>query len=103
MEIIKVLSIVEIIISVLLVMSIVIQPKEGDAGTLFGGGFAEEVKRTKRGVELFMHNASIVLTILFISVAIALMLLGENQTTQLPTNTVNETVTGTGSTPSVTQ
>ena len=66
---------------------------------MFGGGFSEEVKRTKRGAELFMHNATIVLTILFVSVAIALMLLGENQSVSIeePVDANIETITNDGS------
>lgn len=75
MEIAQVLMVIEIVLSVLLVVAIVLQPKDADAGTLFGGGFAEEVKRTKRGFELFLHNATIVLLVFWIAIAIAIMLI----------------------------
>lgn len=67
------LMIAEIIVSALLIFTIVLQPKNADVGTLFGGGFGDEVKRTKRGFELFLHNATIMLTVLFAAIAIAYM------------------------------
>jgi protein translocase SecG subunit len=73
MNITSILLVVEIILSALLVLSIVLQPKDGDTGTLFGGGFGDEVKRTKRGFELFLHNSTIFIGVLWVSVAIAMM------------------------------
>jgi protein translocase SecG subunit len=71
------LMITEIVISAILMVVIVLQPKEGDGGVLFGGGFAEEVKRTKRGAELFLHNLSIVLAILWTAIAVVIMFLSK--------------------------
>ena len=75
MGIVDILKILVVGISVLLIVVIVLQPKEGDAGTLFGGGFGDDVKRTKRGSELFLHNASIILSVFWIALSIAIMLL----------------------------
>ena len=72
MDIVQILMIVEIVISAVLILVITIQPKEGDAGTLFGGGFGDEVKRTKRGFELFLHNGTIVLAVFWVALAIAI-------------------------------
>lgn len=69
------LLIAEIVVSAFLVITIVLQPKNADVGTLFGGGFGDDVKRTKRGFELFLHNATIFLTVLFVAIAIAYMFL----------------------------
>ncbi|MBP9758519.1 preprotein translocase subunit SecG [Candidatus Dojkabacteria bacterium] len=69
----NILLVSEIIVSALLVIVIVLQPKNADVGTLFGGGFGDEVKRTKRGFELFLHNATIFLTVFFAAIAIAFM------------------------------
>ncbi|MBD3363469.1 preprotein translocase subunit SecG [Candidatus Dojkabacteria bacterium] len=77
MDIVKTLMIVEIVISAILILIIVLQPKEGDTGILFGGGFADEVKRTKRGAELFLHNATIAFTVFWVAIAIAIMLLNK--------------------------
>jgi protein translocase SecG subunit len=75
MDINNTLLIAEIVVSALLLITIVLQPKNADVGTLFGGGFGDEVKRTKRGFELFLHNATILLTVLFVAIAIAYMFL----------------------------
>ncbi len=77
MDVVKILMIIEIVISAILVFIIVIQPKDSDTGTLFGGGFGDEVKRTKRGFELFLHNLTIILTVFWIAIAIAVMLLNK--------------------------
>lgn len=73
MDIKNVLLVSEIVVSALLVIVIVLQPKNADVGTLFGGGFGDEVKRTKRGFELFLHNFTIFLTVFFAAIAIAFM------------------------------
>lgn len=71
------LMITEIVLSILLIVAIIMQPKESDVGTLFGGGFGDDVKRTKRGFELFLHNSTIFLTVFWVAVAIAIMLLNK--------------------------
>jgi protein translocase SecG subunit len=73
MEIKDLLFLTEGIISVLLIVSILLQQREGGLGNMFGGGGGGESYRTKRGFELFMMNATIVLVVLFIvnSLAIA--------------------------------
>jgi protein translocase SecG subunit len=73
MDLISILFIVQIVLSAVLVLIIVLQPKDGDSGTLFGGGFGDEVKRTKRGFELFLHNSTIFIGVMWVSVAIAIM------------------------------
>jgi protein translocase SecG subunit len=77
MEIVEILIVVEIIISVGLIAAITLQPKDSDAGTLFGGGFGDQVKRTKRGFELFLHNTTIVMTVFFAIIAIIIMFLSK--------------------------
>lgn len=72
-----ILMIIEIVLSAILVLSIVLQPNDGDTGTLFGGGFGEEVKRTKRGFELFLHNTTIFSGVLWVAVAITIMFLSK--------------------------
>ncbi len=75
MDILVLLKTAVVVVSILLILVIVLQPSEADAGTLFGGGFAEEVKRTKRGFELFLHNATIFLVIIWVALAISIMFL----------------------------
>lgn len=76
MDIIQILMIIEIVISSVLILIIVLQPSDADAGTLFGGGFGDDVKRTRRGAELAMHNATKVLVVFWVAIALAIMFLG---------------------------
>jgi len=64
----KILSIIQIVISLLLVASILFQSREGGLSTLFGGG--GEVYRTKRGLERTIFIATIILAIAFIGLGI---------------------------------
>ena len=73
MDIKNILLVSEIVVSALLIIVVVLQPKNADVGTLFGGGFGDEVKRTKRGFELFLHNSTIFLTVIFAAIALAFM------------------------------
>jgi len=61
------LNIVQIVISVLLIMVILFQVKGGGLGGIFGQ--AESVYRTKRGVEKWLFWATIILSALFIILA----------------------------------
>lgn len=54
--------IVQIVLAVLLVISVMLQNRAEGLGTLFGGG--GEIYRTKRGLEKFLYNFTIVLAIL---------------------------------------
>lgn len=58
-----ILMIAQIVISVLIVVSILLQSRAEGMGSLFGGG--GEVFRTKRGLEKFLYRATIVLAIAF--------------------------------------
>ena len=66
------LIIVHIIVSVLLCLAILLQDKGGGLSAAFGGG--GEFHSTKRGAEKFLHNATIVLTALFVLIAVTLSL-----------------------------
>ncbi|HVX93049.1 MAG TPA: preprotein translocase subunit SecG [Candidatus Dojkabacteria bacterium] len=57
------LYIIQIVVSVLLVVSILLQNRAEGLGSLFGGG--GEIFRTKRGFEKFLYNSTIVLGIVF--------------------------------------
>lgn len=71
MDVKKVLLIVQIVISVLLVVSILLQVRGSGLGTIFGsvGG---EFYRSKRGIEKFLYRGTIILGVLFAANAIAL-------------------------------
>ncbi len=67
----QLVMIIQIILSVLLIISILLQVRGSGLGTMFGnvGG---EFYRSKRGVEKFLYRATVVLAILFISNCIAI-------------------------------
>ena len=67
------LSIIQIILSVLLVTTILLQQRGTGLGSAFGG--AGEVFRTKRGIEKALFYARIGLSVLFFLTAILNVLL----------------------------
>ncbi|MCF7907005.1 preprotein translocase subunit SecG [Patescibacteria group bacterium] len=71
----KILSIVQIIISLLLVAAVLMQSREGGLSNVFGGG--GEVYRTKRGLEKNLFVATIILAAIFIGLGIARFLLAK--------------------------
>lgn len=75
MEIQSLLNIVEILVSVGLIITILLQQKEGGLGNMFGGGGGGEGYRSKRGMEAFLSNATVVLIVVFIANSLAIALL----------------------------
>lgn len=67
------LNIVQIIISVLLITSILLQQKGVGLGAAFGG--SSNVYSTKRGVDKILFRATIVLAVLFFATAAANLLI----------------------------
>lgn len=67
------LSIAQIVISILLIVSILLQQRGTGLGGAFGG--AGSVYRSKRGIEQVLYRATIVLAILFVAVALASVIL----------------------------
>lgn len=65
----KTISIVQIIVSVLLIISILLQQRGAGLSGTFGGSFGGYY--TKRGFERFLVYFSVALAVLFISLAIA--------------------------------
>ncbi|MFA5129883.1 MAG: preprotein translocase subunit SecG [Patescibacteria group bacterium] len=63
-----ILSIVQMVLSVLLVAAILLQQRGSGMGAAFGGG--SEIFRTKRGVEKLLHYATIAIAILFFGNAV---------------------------------
>jgi len=57
---------IQIVISILLIISILLQQTGSDLGGAFGGGDSGSVKYTRRGFEKTLFRASIVLGILFV-------------------------------------
>lgn len=68
------LNIVQIVISVLLILVILFQVKGGGLGGIFGQ--AESVYRTKRGVEKWLFWATIILSALFVILAMVTIAAG---------------------------
>jgi protein translocase SecG subunit len=69
----KILTIVQIAVSVLLAASILLQNRGAGLGSTFGGDFGGYY--TKRGFEKFLFSATIILGILFLGVAAYLVYL----------------------------
>lgn len=71
METKKIILTIQIIVSVLLVASILLQVRGAGLGSLFGnvGG---EFYRSKRGLEKLLYQATIVLAIFFVANSIAI-------------------------------
>lgn len=70
----NILNIIQIIISILLMITILMQQKGSGLGSAFGGDSA--VYRTKRGAEKFIFRLTIVLAILFLATALASIFVG---------------------------
>jgi preprotein translocase subunit SecG len=68
------LNIVQIVIAILLILTILFQVKGGGLGGIFGQ--AESVYRTKRGVEKWFFWATIILSALFVILAITTIITG---------------------------
>ncbi len=60
----KILSIVQIVVCVLLVISILLQNRAEGLGQMFGGG--GEIFRTKRGLEKFLYYFTVALIALLV-------------------------------------
>ena len=64
----KALEIIQIILSVLLITSILMQQRGSGLGGAFGG--ESNVYRSKRGIEKFLLYATIILAVLFVITAL---------------------------------
>jgi len=60
-----------LVIDVLLVISILLQQREGGLSTVFGG--EGNVYRSKRGIALGLHYFTIVLALLFAGLSVAVL------------------------------
>ncbi|MBU4332564.1 preprotein translocase subunit SecG [Patescibacteria group bacterium] len=69
----QILPIIQIIVSVLLIASILLQQRGSGLGAAFGGG--EMVYRTKRGAEKAIFVSTIILSTAFLGLALANILL----------------------------
>ena len=71
MDLLKVLNIVEIIVSVVLIVTILLQQQGSGLGSMFGGVGGESY-RSKRGFEKLLYNLTILLVVVFIVVGLAI-------------------------------
>jgi preprotein translocase subunit SecG len=70
------LNIIQIVLSVALVLTVLLQVKGGGIGGIFGQ--AESVYRTKRGLERWLFWATIVIAALFVAVSLATLIVFRN-------------------------
>ena len=70
----KFLLILQVVLSILLVVSILLQVRGSGLGNIFGGT-GGEFYRSKRGIEKFLYRSTIVLAIMFVSNCIAIAFL----------------------------
>ncbi|MFA4955142.1 MAG: preprotein translocase subunit SecG [Patescibacteria group bacterium] len=68
-----IISLIQIVISILLVTAILLQQRGTGLGAAFGG--SSDVFRTKRGIEKSLFYATVVLAVLFFVTAIVNVLL----------------------------
>jgi protein translocase SecG subunit len=71
----KTLLIIQITVSVLIVVSVLLQNRAEGLGKMFGGG--GEVFRTKRGLEKFLYYFTIALIAILVLLSLTLLKLGE--------------------------
>ena len=60
-----------IIVDVLIIITILLQQRQGGLSTVFGG--EGSVYRSKRGIALGLHYFTIVLVVLFVAVSVAVL------------------------------
>ncbi|MFT5194406.1 MAG: preprotein translocase subunit SecG [Cellvibrionaceae bacterium] len=67
-------SLIEIILAILITVLVLLQAKGSDLSSMMGGGDSSSSYRTKRGLEVVLHNWTIYLSILFFVMTIATFL-----------------------------
>lgn len=60
---------------VVLIIFVLLQNRSGGLGTVFGGSGGGEFYRSKRGLEAFLYNGTIILGILFAVVSLSIAVL----------------------------
>lgn len=67
-----ILSIIQLILSILLMTVILLQQKGGGLGAAFGG--SSNVYSTKRGIDKILFNITIVISVLFLLISVISLL-----------------------------
>lgn len=75
MDLSNILKYIVAIVSAVLIVFILLQNRSGGLGTVFGGSAGGEFYRSKRGIEAFLYNGTIILGIIFAVLAIAIAIL----------------------------
>jgi preprotein translocase subunit SecG len=70
----QILPFIQIALSVLLVVSVLLQQSDASLGGAFGGEDAGIIRHTRRGTEKLLFNSTIILGILFTLTAIVALL-----------------------------
>jgi protein translocase SecG subunit len=68
----KIILTIQVIVSILLIILILMQNKEGGLGAVFGGG--ESFQAVRRGPEKFIYIFTIVLAVIFMLNALLIVL-----------------------------
>jgi len=64
-----------IIITILFIVVVILQQKNATLGSMMGGDAGDDMVQTRRGGERFLHQATIVLAVIFIVGGLYAMLL----------------------------
>ncbi|MCS7317852.1 MAG: preprotein translocase subunit SecG [Candidatus Dojkabacteria bacterium] len=72
MEVSNLLKYLIVIVCVLLSVAILLQNRSGGLGVIFGGTGGGEFYRSKRGIEKFLYNSTIILAIILVFLSIGL-------------------------------
>ncbi|GAB4158768.1 MAG: hypothetical protein Fur003_2550 [Candidatus Dojkabacteria bacterium] len=65
-QVLNVLLVIQIVVSVLLVISILLQNRSEGLGSIFGGSAGGEAFRTRRGLEKLLYNLTIAFAVIFV-------------------------------------
>lgn len=66
---------IQVVVSILLIIAILLQQSEESLGGVFGGSDnVDTVKKTRRGADKFLFQATITLAVVFTAISIALVL-----------------------------
>ena len=66
-------TIIQLVLAILLIVLILLQNRGGGLGSVFGGGETSNAFRTKRGLEKKIFYLTIIFSILFLGISIAVL------------------------------
>ena len=70
----KILTIIEMVLGVILIVTVLLQQKGAGLGATFGGS-GGGVQSTRRGSDLFLYKSTILVSLLFFGIALALIVI----------------------------